>query len=195
MKRDEIRALIPDITDDQLNAIMKANGDDITREKARQTELQSQLDSAHERIAALDEESKAKDKASMTLEERMKAIEESYAAKERDLAIEKSTLAAEKILAAAGLSTDDYSPLMTSIVTDDIDSTTANANAIAALVSAQRQAAESATKKTMLKNNKSPQGNHAGSEGMTKEQFKAMSYAERVKLFEESPDTYKELNC
>jgi thymidylate synthase ThyX len=44
-----------------------------------------------------------------------------------------------------------------------------------------------------LEGNFKPQ-NHGGSDGITREQFKRMSYMERTKLFQENPELYKMLS-
>lgn len=43
-------------------------------------------------------------------------------------------------------------------------------------------------------NNGNKPGNHSKQQGVTKEQFRAMSYGQRAKLFEESPELYKALS-
>lgn len=195
MKREELRGIVDGITDEQLDAIMKLNGNSINAEKSKANDLRKLLDEANERINALSEDNEAKQKASMSLEDRIKAMEESYAAKEKALAIEKNTLAAEKIFSSAGLVTDDYSALMSFIVTDNLDTTTANAEAIAKLVSAQRESAVSNAKQEWLKSTPSPGGASAPNAGMTKKDFDDMSYTERVKLFNESPEVYEQLKA
>ena len=46
MKREDVKAKIPGITDEQLNWIMQENGADINREKTAAAQLQTQLDTA-----------------------------------------------------------------------------------------------------------------------------------------------------
>ena len=46
MKREDVKAKIPGITDEQLNWIMQANGEDINREKTAAAQIQTQLDTA-----------------------------------------------------------------------------------------------------------------------------------------------------
>lgn len=192
MKRDDVRSIVEGITDEQLDAIMQLNGAAVTAEKNKAKELQRKLDEATDRLKAADDEKDANAKATMTLEERIKAMEESYAAKEKTLAIEKNKLDAEKIFTAAGLLEDDYSPLMATVVSDNAEATVANANAIAALVSAQRANAEQSAKQSLMNGTPKPAGNAAKPE-ITKEQFMGMSYMERLALLNESPDTYKAL--
>lgn len=46
MKREEVKAKIPGVTDEQLQWLMDENGADVTREKKRAGELQARLDTA-----------------------------------------------------------------------------------------------------------------------------------------------------
>ena len=46
MKREDVKAKIPGITDEQLNWIMQENGADINREKTTAAQIQTQLDTA-----------------------------------------------------------------------------------------------------------------------------------------------------
>lgn len=49
-------------------------------------------------------------------------------------------------------------------------------------------------KAEILKTTPKPDGAGSGSETVTKEQFEAMSYAERLKLYNENNELYNELN-
>ena len=193
MKRDEVRGIIEGITDEQLNALMKLAGDAVNAEKAKTTAIQKQLDQATDMLKEADDEKKRTEKAAMTLEERIKAMEDSYAAKEKELSIEKNKLHAQKIFTAAGLDEEAYAPLMATVVSSDFEATESNANAIAALVAAQREAAEKSVRKSLLEQTPKPSGSTGGAQTVTKEQFASMSYSDLVKLQSESPDTYKEL--
>lgn len=193
MKRDDIRSIIEGVTDEQLDAIMNLNGEAVNAEKAKTKEAQAKLDETKDALAELTKQSEAKAKESMTIEERMKAMEESYAAKERELAVKQNTLEAQRLFTEAGLVEQDYSPLLASVVTQDAESTIANAKAIANLVVAQRNAQDAATRKSLMDGTPSPGGGTGGSDGVTREQFDSMTYSQRLKLFNESPDTYREL--
>lgn len=54
MKRDDITALFPDATKEQIDQIMNLNGADINAAKAGMTDLQSQLTNAQNRVAELE---------------------------------------------------------------------------------------------------------------------------------------------
>ena len=50
MKREDVKKQIPGITEEQLNWVMQANGEDINREKSAATALQAQLDNANAQL-------------------------------------------------------------------------------------------------------------------------------------------------
>lgn len=50
MKREDVKKQIPGITDEQLNWVMQANGEDINREKSAAAALQTQLDNANAQL-------------------------------------------------------------------------------------------------------------------------------------------------
>ena len=50
MKREDVKNKIPGITEEQLNWVMQANGEDINREKSAAAALQTQLDNANAQL-------------------------------------------------------------------------------------------------------------------------------------------------
>ena len=54
MKRTDITSLFPEATDDQINALMSINGNDINNAKKGFEELQASLKDANERLANVD---------------------------------------------------------------------------------------------------------------------------------------------
>ena len=59
MKRTDITSLFPEATDDQINALMSINGNDINNAKKGIEELQTSLKDAQAKLAAVDTDSKA----------------------------------------------------------------------------------------------------------------------------------------
>ncbi len=55
MKRTDITSLFPEATDEQINALMKINGDDINSAKRGIEELQTSLKTAQEQIAGYEQ--------------------------------------------------------------------------------------------------------------------------------------------
>ena len=59
MKRTDITSLFPEATDDQINALMSINGNDINNAKKGIEELQVSLKDAQAKLASVDTDSKA----------------------------------------------------------------------------------------------------------------------------------------
>ena len=55
MKREDVKNKIPGITEEQLNWIMQENGNDVNREKAAATALQTQLTAAQAQLKTAQE--------------------------------------------------------------------------------------------------------------------------------------------
>lgn len=194
MKRDEVRAIIPDITDEQLKSLMDINGADVNAEKDAAKSYKAKLDEANEKLKAAMEASEAKAAESKTIEQRMKDIEEQFAQKERALALDRNELEAKKVLSAAGISDDEIASVIGSIVSEDADKTVSGATALATLVTGQKTLAAENERKKMMSGTTKPQGSSGAPKTVTREQFAAMDYAQMEKLFEENPELFKQLN-
>lgn len=194
MKRDEVRAIIPDITDEQLKSLMDINGADVNAEKDAAKSYKAKLDEANEKLKAAMEANDAKDAESKTIEQRMKDIEEQFAQKERALALDRNELEAKKVLSAAGISDDEIASVIGSIVSEDADKTVSGATALAALVTGQKTLAAENERKKMMSGTTKPQGSSGATKTVTREQFAKMDYAQMEKLFEENPELFKQLN-
>ena len=194
MKRDEVRAIIPGITDEQLKSLMDINGADVNAEKDAAKSYKAKLDEANEKLKAAMEASEAKAAESKTIEQRMKDIEEQFAQKERALALDRNELEAKKVLSAAGISDDEIASVIGSIVSEDADKTVSGATALATLVTGQKTLAAENERKKMMSGTTKPQGSSGTPKTVTREQFAAMDYAQMEKLFEENPELFKQLN-
>lgn len=194
MKRDEVRAIIPGITDEQLKSLMDINGTDVNAEKDAAKSYKAKLDEANEKLKAAMAANEAKDAESKTIEQRMKDIEEQFAQKERALAIDRNELEAKKVLSAAGISDDEIASVIGTIVSEDADKTVAGATALATLVTGQKTLAAESERKKMMSETTKPQGSSGAPKAVTREQFAKMDYAQMEKLFEENPELFKQLN-
>lgn len=194
MKRDEVRAIIPGITDEQLKSLMDINGADVNAEKDAAKSYKAKLDEANEKLKAAMEANEAKAAESKTIEQRMKDIEEQFAQKERALALDRNELEAKKVLASAGISDDEIASVIGSIVSEDADKTVSGATALATLVTGQKTLAAENERKKMMSGTTKPQGSSGTPKTVTREQFAAMDYAQMEKLFEENPELFKQLN-
>ena len=193
MNREEVREKFPDISDEQLNWLMDANGKDINKakrdgKKDGEASKQSEIDDLTSQIADLEGANNDK----LTAEQRAEKAEQKLAKMEADYAIKTNRVDAEQQFIKAGLDEELYSPLLESVVSADSEQTSLLVSNIINAVDKQSVAAVKAAQKTDLANMRKPNGGEGGGGGvvMTREEFNALGYEGRAKLKAEDPDTY-----
>lgn len=193
MKREEIQKLLENDGElsikERLDAIMQMNGADISREQGKLTGVQSKLDEATSKLNEFEKARQAQLSNEEKLDEAMKAV----AAQQRDLSIKSNRIDAKSILKAVGLDDETVASQLDIIVTEDAEDTVARANAIASLVTAQRDAAKAETEQAMLKKLGNP-GGSTGENQPTKEEFSKMTYAQKLEMKQNNPDLFASFN-
>jgi len=189
MKRADILALFPDATEEQINSLMKTNGDDINNAKSKLTADQEEL----ARLKAIEEEFEKSKNASLSAEEKYNKLLKDAEKQKTDYAKELNKMKAENILVSAGMTAEDYKDLIDGLVSEDADKTTAMATNFANVVKAKSEAAGKAKEAELLQN-MTPPPSGSGNTQTTKEQFKAMSYGDRAKIYQENPTLFAQLN-
>ena len=204
MKREDIRKIFPDATEEQITQILNQSGAELETVKTQVTTLQQQVAQAEEaHKAALAAQSESYNQQISALNEKVKTgMSEEELARQAKEEAEKArleyqhksnTLDAASIFVAAGLDEKQYSALLPQVVVDDVEATKTNANAIVKLLADQKAAVETATKDAVLKGNPTLSG--AGGDGtITKEVFDKMSYGEQMKAITENPNLLQSFN-
>lgn len=193
MKRDDIKALIPDITDEQLNGIMAMNGDAVNAAKARNGELQGQLDAANSRIKELEQSKAASETNAMTLEERIQAMEQARAEEARAYAIKSNTIDAKGILQQAGLTPEQVERVIPLYVSEDKDKTMANINGFVEVMAAQVAAQTEELKRKAMEGAPTPQGGAFQGVPTTRQEFNKLTYEQQLALKQQNPEVVKQL--
>lgn len=187
MKREELAKL--GLTDEQIDAVMAANGRDITAAKKAAEADAEKLRELEEKARLYDEAEEAKKTAEQKLEDALKKAEQLKAENQKILNRTKAAV----IFAQAGISEAEYAPILDGIVTTDEQATLALVENMVTLIKAKTEATEKAVKEELLKSTPTPPtGGSGGDTTITKEQFDAMGYSERLKLFNEQPELYKQ---
>lgn len=170
-------------TDELVDAIMAANGRDVNAAKSGSEALKRQLEEANAKVGELTEAANAK----LTDEEKwQKELEEANAA--RDAAIRSlNEQSAVAVFAGAGIGEEDYKPFLGSIVTTDQSTTTANAKAIADLVTAKVAAAKEQAGKDSLASMKPPATGDPAGTVATKADFMALPFEQQQALKASNP--------
>lgn len=193
MKREEVREKFPDATDEQVDWLMGEAGKDVQREKQKLESYKADVAGRLEELESLREVAKERDELAqqnMSAEERVqKALEKAEKAK-AEYAAKSNRLDAEKLMVEAGIPSEEYAPLLDSIVSEDAERTLTAAELVATIVASQREAEGKKVRSELIDATPKPQA--GGGEGgeMSKEEFKKLPLAEKQRIATENPDLY-----
>ena len=205
MKREEVREIFPNATDDEIDGILNKFRDEINPLKSQLKEAQTERDTAKSSLAesqasaaALQgqlDEANAKLTEGMTAEERIAAREKAAEDREREFNLKSNGLDAKSIFVAADcFEEDEIAELVEQVVGEDADATKARAQRIVDTVAKQREAVEKATRAALLLDNPSL-GGSGGEPGVpgTMKEFLALTYEQQLQLKEANPDILSQL--
>lgn len=204
MKREEIAELLPDATDEQVDALFKKFGQEINPAKAsakaaedKVAELQAQVDSALAEKASLTaslDEAQKKIEAGMSAEELLAQREKEAAERERDFLLKSNAVDAKSLFVESGFFGDEeIASLVSQVVGEDLDETLEKAKSIIGVVENYGKTVEEKVKDEMLKANPKLQGGAGGSTAMTMKEFLALPYSEQLQLKQSNPQIMSEL--
>ena len=192
MNRDQLKSLLGEgASKEVIDAIMRANSEDVNAAKAPIDALKAQLEEANGKISSLEDEANKNLTADEQWQKQLDAANATAKQALRDL--NEATAAA--VFAGAGMSEDEYKPCIGSVIGGTRDETTAAATAIADVVAAKAKAAADDAKKQALAGMPQPQGGDEGNGAITtKKQFRAMSDTEQIAWKQQNPDSWKKLS-
>lgn len=187
--RERLRQILGDsVSDDALGDILKAHSQSVSQDKGSITRMQQQLDD----YAAKEAEWEAQRQAGLSDQERLQEALARAEATQAEYARKSARLDAEQVLVKAGMTAEQYGPLLDSLVSEDSGKTVERANALVALVAAQTKAASDAAVRDVLASTPTPSagtGNDGGA--VSKERFDAMTFSEQVAFKAENPEAFK----
>ena len=129
---------------------------------------------------------------SMTAEEKLKLELEKAAEAQAKYAKELSKLRATEIFVTAGLSEEDYTPLIDIVVSEDEEVTKTRAKSMVDVIASQKKAVEKTVKAELLKGTPKPEPGDP-SKGITLEDFRKLSLMEKQRFARENPELYQEI--
>ncbi len=187
MTREQVKAIFPEATDDQVDAFLNAHGADVNKAKKSAADNIAEF----ERLKGVEADYEKLKGSTLTEQEKLQKQLEAAEKAEKLFKRQTNKVAAEKLFVAAGLKDDDYSELLESIVTEDADGTTKTATNFVGILKAQKEATEKAVKEELMRNNPKPPAGGGGG-GVDKKAFDAMSSADQIKFMSENPN-WKEI--
>ena len=163
MKREDIKKLFPEATEEQITNILNQHNSEVQGEKTKSATDKAEL----ERLKAVETELQVEKDKNLTAEQKLqKALDDANVEKSKFLK-ETSRLAVKAKLAETGLKEEDYKDILDSFVTEDSEKSVASANAFTALMAKQKADIETQTREKILDETKNP-GGGAGGGGDTK---------------------------
>jgi len=149
------------------------------------------FDKTASELAKVKKQLKELQEKSMTDEEKLQAELEKAIESQQQYTKELAKLRAKEIFVEAGLSEEDYEPLLEVVVTGDEETTKTHAKNMVNVIEAQKVATEASVKAELLKKTRKPPAGKGKGE-VTKEQFKKMNLIEKQRFASENPEVYKE---
>ena len=208
MKREELKNIIEGITDEQLKAILDLNGTDINKTKGEYDTLKGELDTAKGTISTMttelqglkdsnanaDEWKSKFETLQNDIAEKEKAANEATAKAEREanIANRYSSVCVDKDGNPLEWSHDAiktaYLQKFNEAISDETNTGKSDADIFHELTKDDAVAFKGVQPQVQLRG-----GSPIGGEGLTKETFAKMAYADRTKLYTENPTLYNEL--
>ncbi|MEF2593725.1 MAG: hypothetical protein U0M51_04190 [Eggerthellaceae bacterium] len=200
MKREDVKGIFPDATDEQIDRILNGIGAELNPLKASLADTTSRLNDAENRAQTLASakttleaqlaDANGKLQQGMSAEELLAAREKAAEEREREFTLKSNALEAKSIFVEAGFSPEQIESLLPNVVGTDLEATRAFAQSLVDIDKSRREAVEQSVKDELLKANPRLQG--AGGDGaITKDAFDKLSFAEQAKLLEQAPGLLK----
>ena len=191
MNRDWLKQLLGEAaTDDIVNAVMQANGNDVNTAKSAKLASDAQLTEAQARITELEKAASEK----LTDEEKWQQKLDAANQKAKQALHDLNEQTAATVFAAAGMTEDEYKPFIGSVIGGTREQTVTAAKAIADVVASKAKAASDAAKKEALAGMTPPAGGEDGNAITTKQQFRAMSDSDQIRWKSENPEAWRKLS-
>lgn len=182
MKREDVKKILPEITGDQLDEIMKLHGESVTEYKAGLSSLREKFAKADERLSEYE---------GMDIDKKM-AEEYKRGKSDAEKELEAHKLSAEIDSALARAGARNTKALRALLNTDDIKLE----NGILTGIDTQLEKIKEENGFLFESSDSKPKftaGVTGGAE-ISKDAFSRMGYGDRVKLYNENPEMYRELN-
>ena len=163
MTREELKAILPEATEEQITAFLNKHHEELNKNKTDEAVFK-------ESIAAAKKAQKEAEKALKDLQDSQlsdadkmqKAIDEAEASK-AEYMTKLNRLDIEKMFVEAGIASEQYDPILDSIVTSDIDSSKKTAESFVGLLKSQKEAVEKSVREQLSAGTPDPHGAAGGS--------------------------------
>lgn len=204
MKREEVKAIFKNATDEEVDSILNKISSELNPLKTQLANLTqerdtttSELNTYRENEVLLKQQLDAatqKIEAGLSDEEKLAQREQAAAQREQEFILKSNKLDAKEVLVQSGyFDADAIEKLVQQVVSADSEQTKTLAQSIVDTVKAQRELVAQQTQNELLKSNPKPDGVGGENTPTTVESFLKLPYKEQLQLKEQNPDILKTL--
>ena len=180
MTREELKAIMPEITEEQITAFLNKHHEELNKNKADDATQKAALDAARKAQKEAEKALKELQDGKLSDEEKVqKALAEAEASK-AEYATKLNRLEVEKMFVEAGIASDSYNPILDSIVTADSEASKKTAESFVSVLKSQKEAVEKALKDELSKGAPAPQRTEGGADPITEKGGKDLTAAEQI---------------
>lgn len=159
--RDDVKAIFPDATDEQITAFLNAHHNDVRAESAAAAKIateqaQTAYNAALDNLKNAEKQANDSQAAKVDLESRLKNAENSISKMMSENAMLRSRSAAVSAFSSAGIAVEQYEKLLDGIVSEDEQKTKDLAANIIAAISAASEMAKSTAKQELIGSTPAP---------------------------------------
>lgn len=203
MKREDVKKILPEVTDEQLKTLLDINGTDIEGYKKKVADLEAEIVKKDKNFKELEnsfedlkqKNADAEDYKGKFEELQKKIKEDAEEAEKQRIEKEEADKIEKRFMAALGSKKFSHDAIRIDYLKKFGEALKNEENAgksdIDIFTELTKEDASAFSGKTPIKlEGGSPKGN----EGLTKKDFDKMSYSERLKLYAEDRETYDELS-
>lgn len=206
MKREEVKAIFPNATDEEIDNILNEFGKELNPLKKQLKDAEGERDTAQAALSTAQanetsykkqlEEAQAKIDAGLSDEERIAQREKAAEDREREFTLKSNGLDAKSIFVAAGcFEAEEIDSLVEQVTVADAEQTKARAQLIVDTVVKQREAVAKQTEDDLLKKNPKLSGGDKGNGDVptTVKEFLELPYDRQLALKEANPNIISQL--
>ena len=161
MSRDDVKAIFPEATDEQISAFLNSHHNDVKAESAAAAktaaeQAQTAYNTALENLKNAQKQADDSKAEKNDVETRLQQLQQNFDAMRAENAKLQNRAAAISAFTDAGIASEQFAPLLDGIVTEDAEKTSALATNIITALTAVRDSAKSAAKQELIQGTPAP---------------------------------------
>lgn len=163
MSRDDVKAIFPEATDEQITAFLNSHHNDVKTESAAAAktaaeQAQTAYNAALENLKNVQKQADDSKAEKVDIETRFQQLQQNFDAMRAENAKLQNRTSAISAFTTAGIAAEQYGPLLDGIVSESAEKTSALAANIITALTAVRDSAKNAAKQELIQGTPAPAG-------------------------------------